>query len=180
MEKVIVAFESDKSCRRIKDILEAAGTASCIVCRSSAEVKRVVNKLHITAVVFGYKFPDESAEDLFDDLPASCAMLLVAPRSLLELCENEDIFKLAAPVSKGDLAASVRLLLQMGRRLEKFVRPRRSDEERSVISEAKAVLMGRNGMTEEQAHRFLQKRSMDTGAKLIQTAQMVLDGSWNA
>ena len=60
------------------------------------------------------------------------------------------------------------------------MRPRRSDEERSVISEAKAVLMGRNGMTEEQAHRFLQKRSMDTGAKLIQTAQMVLDGSWNA
>ena len=101
MEKVIVAFESDKSCRRIKDILEAAGTASCIVCRSSAEVKRVVNKLHITAVVCGYKFPDESAEDLFDDLPASCAMLLVAPRSLLELCENEDIFKLAAPCPRG-------------------------------------------------------------------------------
>ena len=30
-------------------------------------------------------------------------------------------------------------------------------------------------MTEEQAHRFLQKRSMDTGAKMVQTAQLVLD-----
>ena len=33
------------------------------------------------------------------------------------------------------------------------------------------------GMTEEQAHRFLQKKSMDSGAKLIQTAQLVLEGT---
>ena len=46
------------------------------------------------------------------------------------------------------------------------------------MERAKALLMDRNGMTEEQAHRFLQKKSMDSGAKLLQTAQMVLDGSW--
>lgn len=32
-------------------------------------------------------------------------------------------------------------------------------------------------MTEEQAHRLLQKKSMDSGAKLIQTAQLVLDST---
>ena len=37
--------------------------------------------------------------------------------------------------------------------------------------------MDRNGMTEEQAHRYLQKKSMDSGAKLVQTAQLVLDSA---
>lgn len=175
MEKVIVAFESDKSCQRIKEILETSGTAACIVCKSADQVKRSASKLHITTIVCGYKFSDESAETLFEDLPPSCAMLIVAVQNLLDLCQNDDIFKLASPVSKGDLIASVRMLLQVGRRLERFIRPRRSEEEQSIITEAKQLLMDRHGMTEEQAHRFLQKKSMDSGAKLIQTAQMVLE-----
>lgn len=177
MEKVIVAFESDKSCWRIKEILESSGTASCVVCKSADQVKRAVSKLHVSTVVCGYKFADESAEGLFDDLPASCAMLMVAVQSLLDLCQNEDIFKLASPVSKGDLVASVRMLLQVGHRLERFVKPRRTEEEQAIIDQAKEVLMERHGMTEAQAHRFLQKRSMDSGAKLVQTAQLVLEGT---
>ena len=43
------------------------------------------------------------------------------------------------------------------------------------MEEAKAVLMARDGMTEEQAHRFLQKRSMDNGARLVDTARQVLE-----
>ena len=35
--------------------------------------------------------------------------------------------------------------------------------------------MDRNGMSEEQAHRFLQKRSMDAGVRLGQAARLVLD-----
>ena len=175
MEKVIVAFESDKSCWRVKEILESSGTAACIICKSADQVKRAVHKQHITTVVCGYKLSDESAEGLLEDLPPTCSMLVVAVQGLLDLCQSDDVFKLASPVSKGDLIASVRMLLQVGHRLEKFIRPRRSEEERAVIDQAKRLLMDRNGMTEEQAHRFLQKRSMDSGAKMIQTAQLVLE-----
>lgn len=180
MEKVVVAFESDKSCRRIREILESSGTAACLPCTSAAEVKRLVNKLRVTTVICGYKFADESAEELFADLPESCTMLMLARQDLLDLCGSDDIFKIAAPVARGDLIASVRLLLQMGRRWEKFVRPRRNEEERELIQAAKAALMDRSGMSEDQAHRFLQKLSMDSGAKLVYTAQMVLEGTWDA
>lgn len=176
MEKVIVAFESGKSCERVRDILEGSGTAACIICRSAAEVKRTVSKQRITTVVCGFKLPDESAQALFEDLPPTCAMLMVAVQSLLDLCQNDDIFRLPSPVSRGDLASSVRMLLQMGHRLEKFIRPQRTNEEQAVIGEAKTLLMDRHGMTEEQAHRFLQKKSMDSGAKMVQTAKLVLGG----
>ena len=102
-------------------------------------------------------------------------MLVLATQNRLDLLQNDDIFRLPTPVSKGDLVASVRMLLRMSRRLERYVRPRRSPEEQAVIDEAKRLLMDRNGMTEEQAHRFLQKTSMDSGARLVQTAQLVLD-----
>lgn len=100
MEQIIVAFESPKSCDRVREIVENSGTASCIVCRSAAEVKRTVNKQRVSTVVCGFKLPDESAEDLFADLPSSCAMLMVAVQNLLDLCQTDDIFKLASPVSR--------------------------------------------------------------------------------
>jgi len=178
MEKVIVAFESEKTALRVREIVESAGLASCLVCRSAAEVKRLVNKQHLTTVICGYKLGDETAETLFDDLPQTCSMLVVGVQSMLSMMENDEIFRLSAPVSRNDLVTSARMLLQVGHRMEKFVRPRRSVQEQAIIEKAKAVLMDRNGMTEDQAHRFLQKKSMDSGAKLIQTAQLIVDGAW--
>ena len=39
---------------------------------------------------------------------------------------------------------------------------------------AKDLLMKQKGMTEEEAHRYLQKSSMANGVNMIETAQMVL------
>lgn len=174
MDSVIVAFEHEKACGRIKDILESGGVASCILCRSAAEVKRAVNQQQVGAIVCGYKLPDQPAQSLFDDLPHTCAMLVIAPQSMLDLIGNQDIFRLPLPVSRGDLAASVRMLIQVGHRLERQSRPRRSQGEQAVVERAKAALMARRGMSEEQAHRYLQQQSMATGARLAQTARQVL------
>ena len=53
-------------------------------------------------------------------------------------------------------------------------RHRRSPLEQDLIARAKALLMERDGLTEEQAHRTLQKRSMDQGLTLVQTARRTL------
>ena len=50
----------------------------------------------------------------------------------------------------------------------------RSKDEQEMIAEAKALLMERNNMTEKEAHRYIQKRSMDNGTNLTETAQMIL------
>ena len=51
---------------------------------------------------------------------------------------------------------------------------KRNHEQKAIIEEAKALLMGRNKMTEEEAHRYLQKSSMDSGTNMLETAQMIL------
>lgn len=174
MDQVLVAFESEKTCRRIREILECSGTASCLVCRSGDQVRRLVNKRHITAVVCGFKLADETAADVLEDLPPFCAMLVLAPQDQLDLLRSDRLLPLPAPTSRGALLEGVERLLQMGREAEGTL-SRRDGAERELIQQAKALLMTRDAMTEEEAHHFLQKKSMDQGAKLVQVARKVLE-----
>ena len=175
MQTVIGAFEGGANSAKIKEVLENGGEFSCLVCRSAAEVKRAVHKQHQCIIVCGFKLVDETCEELFHDLPAGCFMLMVGPRTRLELNETEGIFKLQSPMRRGELLASVRMLAQFQRYVPREKGPAgRGEKEQKLIAQAKAVLMDRHGMTEEQAHRFLQKQSMDNGAKLTDTARLVL------
>lgn len=172
MRQVIVAFERQSNCDRIRETLESTGEFTCLTCRSAAQVKRTVGKLRLDLVVCGFKLADESCETLYGDLPQRCAMLMVAPQAQLDLCAAAGVFKLPTPVGRRSLLASVRLLAQLTQAREAPVR--RSEEEQELVERAKAALV-QGGMTEEQAHRLLQKRSMDRGARMADTARQVLD-----
>ena len=66
-------------------------------------------------------------------------------------------------------------LLRLGEEAGALLPPRRSREEREVVERAKERLMARNGMTEEEAHRALRRRSMDRRIPLADAARMLLD-----
>ena len=48
-----------------------------------------------------------------------------------------------------------------------------SAEEQGVLRRAKKLLMKRNHLSEPEAHRYLQKTSMDTGRTMAESAHMV-------
>mgnify|MGYP002508110420 FL=1 len=55
-------------------------------------------------------------------------------------------------------------------------RPRkRSEKEKEIIIKAKLVLMERNNMSEEEAYRYIQKTSMDSGINMVEMAKMILN-----
>lgn len=176
MDRIIVAFESEANRTRIKDMLENGGIPVRKVCYSGAEVIRTAKKIGGAVVVCGYKLGDMTASELAYDLHKVAMVLAVAPANQMELCENEDLFRLPAPVSRGDLLASVRMLVQMQSRYYRMLLPRRNEEEEALVKQAKEILMNRNCMTEEEAHRFLQKKSMDSGSKMVDTARLILGG----
>ncbi len=175
MRQVIVAFERQSNCDRIRESLESTGEFSCLVCRGADQIRRTVRKLRLDLVVCGFKLGEESCESVYHDLPQRCVMLMVAPQAQLDLCEAAGILKLPTPIRRGSLLASVRLLAQVGQGRERAL-ARRSPEERELVEQAKRLLIEHGGMTEDQAHRFLQKRSMDNGARLADTARQVLEG----
>lgn len=63
----------------------------------------------------------------------------------------------------------------MERMAKKARKPkRRSEREDNYIKNAKVLLMERNHLSEEEAHRYIQKSSMDNGTNMVETAQMIL------
>ena len=60
------------------------------------------------------------------------------------------------------------------KRKEKKKPKARSWKEQNYISNAKMMLMQRNHLSEDEAYRYIQKSSMDSGTNMVETAQMLL------
>ena len=75
-----------------------------------------------------------------------------------------------------DLINTVEMMLyQLDRKIkkQKSKPKKRSVEEQKEIDRAKKMLMERNNMTEQEAFRYIQKCSMDSGTNMAETAQMI-------
>lgn len=175
MNHILVAFAGEKTRQRMTDIFESTGIRVSAACCSGAEVLRWTSRMSGGVVLCGYRLLDMMADELYESLPPDFSMLLLATQMELESCAHPEICKLSAPVQRSELVDSIRMLLDQGG-VESAPVPKRSAEDKLLITRAKELLMSRNCMTEEQAHRFIQKRSMDTGAKMVQTAMRILDG----
>lgn len=173
MNRLIVAFEGDKQCELVRETLTSGGVPPRVVCRTGAEVLRAALGMGRALVICGHKFPDMSADELTYDLGSSAIVLVVGKNVQLDFCEHAGIFKLAAPFSRSELLSSVSMLMQMA---EKALTPppRRTAGEEALVGEAKAILM-RAGMTEAEAHRLLQRRSMESGERLVSVAKRIVE-----
>ena len=59
-------------------------------------------------------------------------------------------------------------------RIKKKKKPQRDEADKKLVNMAKLMLMDRNGLTEEEAYRYIQKNSMDFGRRMVESAQMIL------
>jgi response regulator NasT len=172
MNRLIVAFEGEKQCNLVRETLESGGMPPKMVCHTGAEVLRAAHEMGRALVVCGYKFQDMTADGLAYDLGPASIVLVVAKNVQLDFCENEAIFKLPAPFSRSELLTSVSMLRQLAEKAQANP-PRRTAGEEALVGEAKSILM-RTGMTESEAHRYLQKRSMETGERLVSVARRIV------
>lgn len=163
--------------RSIRNLLTKSGFTVAAVCTTGAQAITNADNLSDGIVVCGYKFSDMIYADLRDDLPEYFDMLLVASRRRWEECQDNGIVCVEMPIRVNDFVNTVGMMCETveRRRRRRKMKPRvRSEEEVRLIREAKELLMARNNMSEEEAHRYIQKCSMDSGTNLVETAQMVL------
>ena len=89
----------------------------------------------------------------------------------------DGVVGLPLPIKVYDLVNTVEMIQQTQSRKRRKRREtirKRDDSQRKIIDQAKALLIERNNMSEEEAHRYLQKSSMESGTNMLETAQMVL------
>ncbi len=152
-------------------MLEGTGCEVCCVCRSGSELLRYTSELDASLVIMGYKIGGVLADDIAADLPPGMKLMSIVRAENQDMISNDDIFVLPLPVNRQSLISSIEIFLGA---ISKRRKTRRDPDEEKIIDKAKLYLMEKHHMTEEQAHRFIQKRSMDTGAKFIDTARLIL------
>lgn len=177
MASVIVAFSKAQDARSIKNILVKNGFEVVAACTSGAQALAHMEDLGSGIIVCGYRLADMLFSDLAADMPPDFAMLVLSRQSHWPAQKPDNAVLLPLPLKVHDLIDSLEMLLEMEahRRQVRRQKPkRRSSAERTWIDEAKKLLMERNGMSEEEAHRYLQKSSMASGTNMAETAQMLI------
>ena len=177
MTNIIVALPKLDDAKGIKNVLVRNGFPVAGVCTTGAQAISHMDGLNDGIVICSYKLADMVYSELQECLPPGFEMLLIASDHLLSQCEGRGIVCLSMPLKVHDLISTVAMMSEgiVRRRRKARLKPKvRSADEEASIKEAKELLMDRNHMTEEEAHRYLQKCSMDSGTNLVEMALMVL------
>lgn len=175
MSSIVIVLPKIEDGKRIRDILAKRGYEIDAVCSTAALGE--MNNLNGGIVICGYKLPDMFFTDLNECMPSGFQMLLIASSRALSAVEGTGIMAVTMPLSVYELVNTLEMMLQSAARRRKKERAKpkvRSAEEQHIIDRAKSLLIERNHMTESEAHRYMQKCSMDSGTNLVETAQMVL------
>lgn len=174
MVRTVVAFNKQETLDSISSLLEDSGISVRYRCRTGPEVIRAVKKMGGGVVICYYKLLDVMADQIAYELQGIADVLVAAKPVYLDLCENESLFKIPMPIRTGEFIGSVNVLLQLDQKRSKAELPKRSEDDELLIIQAKQLLMDNSGMSEPQAHRYLQKKSMETSSKMTDTAKLIL------
>lgn len=185
MDNIIVAFLSNDSAQKIRNVLKENGYQVLGVCTTGAQVIELANRHDKGGVIIsGLKLNDMLATDMLDVLSENYELLLLLTSNQVDLEVSNGVSSLTLPLNRLDFVETVNMLLKTSgsenrmrsknKKAEQERKPERSPEDKEIVEKAKAVLMERNNFTEMQAHRFIQKKSMDTGKKMVETARIIL------
>ena len=164
MVGIIVVFPNKDNATNIRNLLVRVGLNVTGVCTTGAQAMNYADSVDEGIIVCGYKLKDMMYSELREYLPDRFEMLLIASQGTM-------------PIKAYDLMNTLQMMLQnmdRRRRKRKKTIKSRTPEQEALIRKAKELLMARNNMTEEEAHRYLQKNSMDSGTNIVETAEMVL------
>ncbi len=176
MGSIIVALPQTSNAKQISDILKHRGMETAVICTTGASVLSQLHQLSHGIVICGNRFTDMHYTELLEYLPERFEMLLMASPAVVEN-SPPGLMTLTYPIKPSDLANTVDMMLtQQNRKIRKQKMPsrKRTEQEQNYINNAKWVLMERNHMTEQEAFRYIQKCSMDSGTNMVETAQMIL------
>jgi len=173
---VISAFSRKEDADRIRSVITRSGIARAEVCTSGAGILQASDRIDEAIIVCGWQLRDMTCIQLFEQMPESFRMILIASSAVLDADLPEAIIRLPVPLRSRPLLDAIDEVSRQMIRLRRKRRPPavRSAQQTEEIRRAKELLMERHHITEEEAHHYLQKTSMDSGTNMAETAQMIL------
>lgn len=176
MGSILIALPRLEEANKIASMIRGRGMPYDLsILSTGAEVLRTANDRDFGVVICYKNLRDMGYLELSEMLPRYFGMIVITKDSTLEVV-SDSMVKLVVPFKSSDLLNTIDMLAEGFdlRPKKKKAVGGRSVSDQKLIDEAKALLMDRNGLSEPEAFRYIQKNSMDYGRKLVESAMMIL------
>ena len=176
MSSIIVLMSKIEEARKIGGLLNKHGYRPDLVCSLAADALSESCRLENGVIICGGRLHDMSFVELGDCIPRYFNLIILTRNVMNEEYPDRAV-KLELPLKMSELIGAIeREFSKYYRRPSdnKVIKQTRNPEDLKYINLAKDLLMKNKGMSEPEAHRYLQKTGMDTGTSLVETARMVI------
>jgi len=184
MENALIVSCTEKSASFFSDVLNSASIRQISVLYSAGEARRSLLEQDFDLVVVDAPLADESGE-IFSRHIASkgLSQVILAVRSELfqavsAVCEGDGVLTISKPVNKEVFWTALSLAKSTQSRLRRIQaddsKIKQKIEDIRIINRAKWVLISYLNLSEQEAHRFIEKQAMDLRSTKRSIAEEIL------
>ena len=184
MENALIVSRTETSVAYFAEILNADSCEQIVVLQSCGEARRLLAERDFDLVIINTPLQDESGENLSRHIAskgASQVILIVNNEYFDEVSaatEDEGILVVARPINSSIFWATLKLAKSAQSRLKKMQaensKLKQKIEDIRIIDRAKCILISHLSISEQEAHRFLEKQAMDMRSTRRAIAEGVL------
>ena len=167
----------------LMSFLKVIGCEKVFEAKCAGEAKSLAEKEEIDIAVINMPLEDRGCYDLALELNRKNKEILLIVKKddydeAFEKVSDYGIVVITKPVQKIYFKQAVNMLVSIKRRLKRInnenIKLHSKVEEMRLVSRAKGILMKYLGMSESQAHRYIEKQAMDMREPKIKIAQGIL------
>ena len=182
VENVLIISHTEKSTAFFTKMLNAASCNQIVVLKSCGGARRLLLEQDFDLVIINAPLHDESGESLSRHISSkgiSQVILLVKSEYFDEVsavCEDDGILVVAKPVNRAIFWSALKLAKSSFSRLKNMQtensRLKQEIVDIRVIDRAKCLLISYLNMSEQDAHRYIEKQAMNMRV----TKRVIADG----
>lgn len=185
MPGVLLISSSEKGRDGLAALLREASITQIHMAGSGSQARRFLIQGQASVVVINTPLSDEFGESfaLFATEQTSASVIMLVKNEqadeVAHQVENEGILVVEKPMSKALFFQAVKLSLAAQRRMmglqSENDRLQKKIMEIRLVDRAKCLLIENKGMTETEAHRYVEKQAMDLRITRREVAERILE-----
>ena len=181
--RVLVAGGNEKLCELLSEILPRNEYEFLVPAKTAGEVRRLTMDRSVDLVILNAPLKDEFGIQLAQDLAENnLGVLLLTGSDVSEQVsyrvEQSGVITLAKPTTKQSLYITLRALTALRSKLLQMEQKTKALQQKvadiHTVNHAKWLLIQHDHMTENDAHRFIEKQSMDMRLSRREVAESII------
>lgn len=171
MENALIVAASQKSAAGFGEILSTASIKQIVTLQSCGEARRLLLEQSFDLVVISGPLSDETGESLARHIASrGLSQVILAVKAehfdaISAVCEGDGVLTIAKPMNRAVFWSALSLAKAAHNRMSRIqsenYKLKQKIEDIRVIDRAKCILISYMGMSEQDAHRYIEKQAMD-------------------